>query len=394
MIDSSSCRKDARVKAKDALSERDLARRSVQNWCILFSDLRLFTEKTSMTIKYLKLLVPVLLLIVSTAHAQRAEKFDIVNFTPPAGWDAKPSNEARTYSTSDEQAGTFCLITLVRSVPSQGSSKADFELLWKTLVADQFKPTSKPQMGSGGPKQGWAGEAGIAPVAVDELKGAAMLTTLTGNSVVVGVLAITNSDKHAKDIEAFVDSIVLPPVAASTAAPASPSEPASAENARLIGKWNRSGSVVPAYADPVAWGTAGYTKSRYEFRADGTYLHTERSFRMMMTNIIIVKETGKYSIDGNRITISPQKSTISSYKKAGGVDALGTLVKAENRPLETVTYNFTFHYFSGIQEWDLVLQADRPTNRDGPFSNNTTFPNAWYFDQKYTDGDLTSVKGN
>ena len=333
-------------------------------------------------------LIPAILLIVSAANAQRPEKFDIVSFTPPAGWEAKPTDESRTYSTSNEQEGTFCLITLVRSVPSQGSSKADFALLWKTLVAEQFNATNDPQMGTGGPKQGWAGEAGIAPIAVDALKGAAMLTTLTGNGMVVGVLAITNSDTHAKDIEAFVDGIILPPLAA----PAAP--PATAESTRLIGKWNRTGSVVPAYADPVSWGTAGYTKSRYEFRADGTYLHTERSFRMMMTNIIIVKETGKYSINGNRITISPAKSTISSYKKAGGVDALGQLVTTQNRELETVTYNFTFHYFEGIQEWDLVLQADRPTKRDGPFSNNPTYPNAWYFDQKYTDGDLTSVKGN
>jgi hypothetical protein len=44
-----------------------------------------------------------------------------------------------------------------------------------------------------------------------------------------------------------------------------------------------------------------------------------------------------------------------------------------------VTYQFTKHYFSGIQVWNLVLQAQKATERDGPFSSNTTFPNAWYY---------------
>jgi starvation-inducible outer membrane lipoprotein len=76
------------------------------------------------------------------------------------------------------------------------------------------------------------------------------------------------------------------------------------------------------------------------------------------------------------------------------VDALGAVASSQNRKLETVAYRLTFHYFSGIQEWNLVLQADSPTQRDGQFSNNKLFENAWYFDQKYTDTDLTAVKPN
>ena len=343
-----------------------------------------------MTFKHLILLAPVILLVASQADAQRMEKFDIVSFTPPSGWQEKSSDEARAFLISDEKAGTFCMITLLRSVPSQGNSKTDFDLVWKTMVADQFGPTSKPQRGESGLKQGWTGETGVAPFESEGMKGAAMLTTLTGNGRVVGVLALTNSEAHAKDIEAFVDRVTLPEVVSRQG----PGIGSSANVSRLIGKWNRSSSGQPTYADPVSWGTAGYTRSRYEFKADGTYIYTERSFRMMMQNIIVAKETGKYSVNGNTLTVTPAKSIISSYKKAGGVDALGALVRSQNRDLETITYKFTFHFFEGIQEWNLVLQADRTTQRDGPFSGNTTFQNAWYFDQKYIDNDLTSIKGN
>jgi len=171
--------------------------------------------------------------------------------------------------------------------------------------------------------------------------------------------------------------------------------PSSTINAdpKLFGKWNRSGASHPHYADPASWGTAGYTTSRYEFKKDGSYQFTERSFRMTYQHIIIVKENGTYTVNGNQLTIVPAKSIIQSYTKKNNVDELGSLVKSQNRTLEIVTYNYQFHYFSGIQEWNLVLQSSKPTQRDGNFSNNTTFSNAWYYDQKYTDTDLTSPKG-
>ena len=57
----------------------------------------------------------------------------------------------------------------------------------------------------------------------------------------------------------------------------------------------------------------------------------------------------------------------------------GKLLSSQNRPLEKVTYTFTKHYFVGIQQWKFVLQADNATERDGPFSTNITFNNAWYY---------------
>jgi hypothetical protein len=70
---------------------------------------------------------------------------------------------------------------------------------------------------------------------------------------------------------------------------------------------------------------------------------------------------------------------IEAWSKRDGGDNWGRLLTTQNRTLETVTYRFTKHYFSGIQVWNLLLQADRDTRRDGPFNNNTTFNNAWYY---------------
>ena len=340
-------------------------------------------------------LTPILLLVflaASNVFAQ-TEKFDIVTYTPPAGFAVE--KDAGSVRFSRESGSNFCVISLTRSADSVGESMQNFAVLWKAMATDGLNAAA-PQMGKAGLKDGWQAELGYGSFEKDGLKGAALLTTFTGNHKVVAIFVLTSSDTCNADIEKFVDNVKLPPIAAAQApAPTTPSAPATAgDAAKLIGRWQRSGSSSPSYADPASWGTAGYTTSRYEFKPDGTYIYTERSFIYSYQNIIVVKENGRYAVSGNTLTVTPAKSSITAYKKADGADALGAVVSSENRKLETVGYKFTFHYFSGIQEWNLVLQADATTQRDGPFSNNKSFENAWYFDQKYTDKDLTAVKPN
>ncbi len=298
--------------------------------------------------------------------------------------------DANSIRFNKESGPSYCAISLTRSVDSGGDPTADFERLWKALAKDGLN-ASDPQRGKGGDKNGWQAEVGVAAFEKDGLKGAALLTTFTGNGKVVAILSITNSEDFQSDIEAFVDSVKLPQITVQKAPAATPVA-ATGEAAKLIGRWQRTSSSQPTYGNPASWGTAGYTRSRYEFNANGSYTFTERTFRMTHPVIFIVRENGKYSASGNTLTITPAKSSITAYNKAGGTDALGSVASAQNRKLETVSYKFTFHYFSGIQEWNLVLQADAPTQREGPFSGNTTFNNAWYFDQKYTVSDLTATR--
>ena len=41
--------------------------------------------------------------------------------------------------------------------------------------------------------------------------------------------------------------------------------------------------------------------------------------------------------------------------------------------------NIVIEYFSGIKKWQLVLQYDKPTERDGPYNGGTAFSNAWLY---------------
>lgn len=328
--------------------------------------------------------------LVSNALTQTA-KFDIVTYAAPTGYSV--DKDADSLRFTKESGSNYCVISLTRSVDAVGDSVKNFELLWKGMATEGLN-AGTPQRGKGGDKNGWEAEVGVAAFEKDGLKGAALLTTFTGNGKVVAILAITNSDEYEPDIEKFVNNVNLPQIAAQKTSPAAATAAPTGEASKLIGRWQRSSSSQPAYGNSASWGTAGYTRSRYEFNADGTYTYTERTFRMTHPVIFIVKENGRYTASGNTLTITPARSTITAYNKASGSDALGTVASTQNRKLEATSYRFTFHYFSGIQEWNLVLQADAPTQRDGQFSGNTTFNNAWYFDQKYTDTDLTAVRVN
>ena len=190
------------------------------------------------------------------------------------------------------------------------------------------------------PPKGWKQQVGKDAIQLskdDAAKGTYCLITL------YKAIVITNTDVYEKETTAFLESISFK----KSATDAQPAPGNNNENAAIVGTWGKKAGVNPSYADPVATGNAGYSKDQYTFNTNGTYSFASKTFRY------------------------------SSNKD--GTDKWGNLLSTQNRLLEKVSYTFTKHYFSGIEEWNLVLQASQVTGRDGPFSNNTTFSNAWYY---------------
>lgn len=318
--------------------------------------------------------------------AQKTEKFDIFTYIAPKGWQ-KQVNESAVQLGVEDSNGGICLVTLFKSVPGSVESKANFDAAWETVVKAVIAVSGEPQMQPPASENGWTAESGLSSYESDGKKGVVMLITMSGAGKMVNILVLTNTDAFQRDLDGFLGSIDLPAV--KTQPQPATDKTHTDSSARLIGKWNRSSAVSP----PNAGGYGGYMKFRYEFKSNGEYIYTERIFLMISKTILIEKEIGTYAVSGNQLSINPKKSVIETYTKDNNVDALGSLLKSQPRELEKTTYTFTMQYFSGIQEWNLVFQADTPTNRDGAFSTNTTFPNAWYFDQKFTDNDLTSKTG-
>src|SRR5438045_7762699 len=118
-----------------------------------------------------------LLQLFAIAAFAQVEKFDIITYTSPAGWAAKKGPDAVQFSKEDTATGAFCVVTIYKSVDAGTDSEANFNSAWNALVTQTLGIDAKPQIGAPGTKDGWATEAGIAPVSTAHINGAALLRT-------------------------------------------------------------------------------------------------------------------------------------------------------------------------------------------------------------------------
>lgn len=156
----------------------------------------------------------IILTVVLNIFGQKTEKFDIVSYSAPNGWQKTGNSDAAFFATEDKTKNVYCAITLFRAFASKGDSKTNFNAAWNSLVADSFKLLNAPQMSAPANENGWTIESGVSTYEKNGAKGMLMLITISGNEKMVNVLVLTNTDAYQNQISSFVESISLPPVAA------------------------------------------------------------------------------------------------------------------------------------------------------------------------------------
>jgi hypothetical protein len=281
------------------------------------------------------------------------QTFDITTFTAPAGWEQKPSEAGIQFIKEDTTTGAYCVITLFKSAPATTNAKENFELAWTSLVKDMIEVTDKPIMGPSASEDGWEVLTGHINFEREGIKGVALLVNSSGFEKMVNVVILTNSDVFEKNISGFLESITL-----------KKPEPAENYNASVIGTWGIS-SVTASYANMST--NEGSILTQYTFNPDGTYSFYIKTFQYQMEHLFFTRETGKYHISGNNLTIEPQKSVIESWSKKEGTDNWGKLVKTQKKELEKITYQFDIQQF--VTGRNLVLRTGKLTKRDGNYNN-------------------------
>lgn len=324
--------------------------------------------------KHLPFLIFCFLPFSINSLAQASETYDIATFQSPTGWMKEDKDALLTFTTSNRQKGTYAMIAFYRSRPGSGNAKTDFDADWQHFIAEGLEIKSKPQIEPAKKAEGWEVVTGGTGLENEMGTSAVLMSTYSGYGKKFSIAAVFNSRDYVPAIEALVSSVKL-----TTSQPASPTNN-SGES--ILGTWGMGASGTQKYDDyknPYSINHYGYSKAQYTFNVNGTYSYVRKTFTTTFDKILLVKENGTYQISGSNITINPQKSVIQAWSKKDGTDKWGKLLTTHNRTMEKVTYQFTKHYFSGIQLWNLVLQAASATERDGPFSSNTTFKNAWYY---------------
>ncbi len=322
----------------------------------------------------MKTILIVSLSLLHVAVFAQKEIFDLTTYTPPKGWKKQSGESAILFSKEDAAKGTYCMITLYKAVPGTANAKENFDLAWSSVVKEMVTVSSAPEMQPAATENGWETQSGYAPFESDGNKGVAMLITASSFDKMVNMIILTNTNVYEKEMTFFLESVSLKKIEVNKQQTQTPVT--NNNNTAIIGTWLANAS------DQSSWrvnnGVMSTISRQYAFNANGTYSFITKTFDPLMDRMFLGRESGTYQISGTNITISPQKSVLQAWSKKNG-DQWDKLLNSQNIALEKVTYQFAKHYFEGNQKWNLVLQAGKVTKRDGPFSSNTTFSNAWYY---------------
>lgn len=292
------------------------------------------------------------------------EKFDVVNYTAPKGWQKELKPNALQFSIADKTDDSFALMMLFKALPAGEDARKNFDVSWESIVQDSFDRSLKPEMSPDDIENGWTISSGIATTEYNGYKAAVLLMSSTGGGKVINLLVVMNSNKFQPTIEAFIRSLVLPKIAVQTrnAAPVSTSG-----NSSLVGLWVNYNTETSGYMNGMPMLSGGYFRREYLFKPDGTYVFRAKDWSTIVKDILYVKETGTYSVNGNQITIKPTQTSGGWWAKAasGRTVGWGKKVRGSTHKSEPVTYTFEIKYLSGMGENYLILRSRYATERDG-----------------------------
>src|SRR5882762_10198372 len=181
------------------------------------------------------------LLLVAIVFAQK-ETFDIVTYSPPAGWKKEVKENLTTYTIVDKKTNAWCQVGIIKSTVSKGSIDEDFTSEWQELIVKSYNVTDAPQVNEVQEADGWKIKAGGGKFIFNNNNAMAMLTTMSGYNRCVSIVSTTNSQDYIKDIEALLSSVDL-------IKPAITEQPQGdiTDTKSVIGTWGASASDNSSY---------------------------------------------------------------------------------------------------------------------------------------------------
>lgn len=297
--------------------------------------------------------------------AQTKSNFDIVSYLAPKGWLEESKENMISYSIVDKSNNSWCQISIVKSTVSKGSVEKDFESEWRELIVSNYKISDPPQESEVQESGGWRIKSGAGKFTFNNSSASAALTTISGYNLCVSVVATTNSQEYVKDLENFLNTVELKKPDSIIAGDAT----AGSGLRAILGAWRADASGNSSYR--VNNGVMNYISRQYVFNDNGSYSFTSKAFDPFMDKILLAKESGTFTVAGNTINIKPAKSIMEGWSKKNSSDNWGKLLETQKIPLEMVSYQFVRQYNGIFKEWQLILQADKVTKRDGPFNHNS-----------------------
>lgn len=154
------------------------------------------------------LLFFLLLLTGCNSYAQK-QTFNLTTYVPPAGWKKITKELTVQYMKQDDSKGTYCIITLYKSIDAADNSKQNFDLSWTALVKEPLGVDALPEMQAPVTEKGWEVQSGYASFDNEGHQAMALLASSTGFNKAVNILIITNSSEYEAVVTKFLESVEI-----------------------------------------------------------------------------------------------------------------------------------------------------------------------------------------
>src|SRR5947208_2869500 len=116
---------------------------------------------------------------VAIAFAQK-QTYDLVSYTPPAGWKKEEKQNVIVYTKVDNKNKTWCQIGVYKSTVSKGSIENDLRSEWNETAVKQFSITDSMQATETQEAEGWKIKTGSGKFTFNNQPAAVLLTTFSG----------------------------------------------------------------------------------------------------------------------------------------------------------------------------------------------------------------------
>jgi len=315
-----------------------------------------------------------LLLIVSCTASAQKQKFDVVSYTLPKGWQQQQNEGSLQLSMIDKSKGSYAIAIITKTITSTASAEENFNNDWTKLIKGTVQVNKEPTMSAPTNENGWKIISGEANYTDGGNMGMANLLTATGGGQMVSVVLMTNTKLYQNDLTLFLNSLEITKATANATMNTSTSTTNHANNSSIVGLWCYNLLETSGYANGFPQYTAGYLRREYLFKNDGTYIFRTKNWSAWAKEILFVYERGTYVVRGNQVTVIPSQGRGEWWSKKNNNTRLwGSLQRASDFKLEKITYTLEIKYYSGSKDNVLFLNPNKTTQRDGTYSNQNGF---------------------
>ncbi|NBA84403.1 hypothetical protein GVN16_01445 [Emticicia sp. CRIBPO] len=314
---------------------------------------------------------------VNQSATLQKQTFGVVSFTAPKGWQQQQNDGGVQLSVNDKKSGGYAIAVITKAMASAASVNENFHNDWNRLVKVNVQVNGEPVIEPPVKENNWDVVSGTANYTEGGSQGVTTLLTATGGGQTVSVLVMTNTKQYQNELMAFLNSLEL--VKASENEAVNTTKPkGSPGKGTVVGLWSDNHLETSGYSNGFPQYTAGYFRREYLFKDDGTYVFRLKNWSVYLKEILFAYESGTYVVQGNQLTIIPKQGRGEWWsKKDNNTKLWGNRLKASDYKLEKTGYTFEIKYYSGSNDYALILNPKKNTERDGTYSNQNGFSYIW-----------------